>query len=229
MFYTMRLQQKHFSAIKEGYKVLEIRLNDEKRQLIKIGDEIEFSLADDLSQKIYTLVEDLYYFSTFKEAFYSFQPSEYGSENEEDYLNMYEYYSKEDEEHFGVLVIKIKKITEPILRVKHSKGPTKEATMLIDALKERGIRVYVELRDGHKTIDLTIPDARINIEVDGIQHLTDADQILSDLGRGYYSHENGYDTMHIPNSLINSHLEKIVDALAEAARNRQQKIFAHVQ
>ena len=41
----------------------------------------------------------------------------------------------------------------------------------------------VELHDGHKHIDLTIPKAKINVEVDGIQHLTNADQIVADLSR----------------------------------------------
>jgi very-short-patch-repair endonuclease len=106
--------------------------------------------------------------------------------------------------------------------------PTKEALALKDALENRGIKVYKELHDGFKTIDLALPQAKINIEVDGIQHLTDPKQILADLGRGYYSHKNGYDTMHIPNEMIHAHLPEISDALAEAAKVRQKRIYVHV-
>lgn len=105
--------------------------------------------------------------------------------------------------------------------------PTKEARALQNALEEKGIRVYVELNDGFKTIDLAIPKARLNIEVDGIQHLTDPKQILTDLARGYYSHKNGYDTMHIPNEMIRLHLKEISEALAEASKVRGHKLHIH--
>ncbi len=113
--------------------------------------------------------------------------------------------------------------------VQQRTAPTKEASSLCDALRQRGVQVYVELDDGHKTIDLAVPRAKINIEVDGIQHLTNPRQILADLGRGFYSHKNGYDTMHIQNEMIRTHLEEIADALAEASKVREQKIFLHVE
>lgn len=107
--------------------------------------------------------------------------------------------------------------------------PTKEAHALKEALEKLGVKVYKELDDGYKTIDLALPRAKINIEVDGIQHLTDPKQIVADLSRGYYSHRDGYDTMHIPNEMIRLHLEEIAKALAEASRIREKKIFVHVE
>ena len=88
--------------------------------------------------------------------------------------------------------------------------------------------MYVELHDGFKTVDLAIPRAKINVEVDGIQHLTDPKQILADLGRGYYSHKNGYDTMHIPNEMVRTHLDEIAEALAEASKMRERKIHVFI-
>lgn len=109
------------------------------------------------------------------------------------------------------------------------RAPTKEANDLKKALEQKGVLVYVELNDGYKHIDLAIPKARLNIEVDGIKHLIDPYQILADLGRGYYSHKNGYDTMHIPNEMIHSHLKEISEALAEAVKIRtQRKILVHL-
>lgn len=37
----MRLEEDSFQAIKEGRKTIEMRLNDEKRSLIKEGDSIQ--------------------------------------------------------------------------------------------------------------------------------------------------------------------------------------------
>ena len=102
--------------------------------------------------------------------------------------------------------------------------PTLEAVKLREALQKLGIRVLTEVDDHHKHIDLAIPDARINIEVDGDQHLTDSHQILSDLKRSHYSDVLGYDTIHIPNAAIRENLGGIASALAEAAKIREEQI-----
>jgi isopentenyldiphosphate isomerase/very-short-patch-repair endonuclease len=98
--------------------------------------------------------------------------------------------------------------------------PTKETQDLKIALEKLGLRVLAEVDDGHKHIDLTLPDARINIEVDGSQHLTDPYQILSDLKRTHYSDDLGYDTIHIPNHALRSNLGGVASALAEAGALR---------
>ncbi len=115
-----------------------------------------------------------------------------------------------------------------MLKLSHYKSPTPEAKSLKEALETRGVKVLTELHDGHKHIDLALPRAKINVEVDGIQHLTDPKQILADLGRGYYSHKNGYDTMHIQNEVVRKHLPEIADALAEASKIRERKIHVLV-
>jgi very-short-patch-repair endonuclease len=112
--------------------------------------------------------------------------------------------------------------------INNNHPPSKEANILKEALVKLGIRVLVEVDDGHKHIDLAIPRAKLNIEVDGIQHLTDSHQIIADLNRGYYSNKKGYNTMHIPNEMIHSHLKEISEALAEASKIREQKIHIHL-
>jgi very-short-patch-repair endonuclease len=108
------------------------------------------------------------------------------------------------------------------------KKPTKEAADLKEELIKRGVKVYVELDDGYKHIDLALPDAKLNIEVDGVQHLINPHQIVTDLSRGYYSTKLGYHTMHIPNEMIRLHLMEIADALAEASKMLEQKIRIHL-
>lgn len=120
------------------------------------------------------------------------------------------------------------KNTEKIV-INRYRAPSKEAADLKQALENRGVRVLVELHDGYKHIDLALPQGKINIEVDGIQHLTNPDQIISDLSRGYYSHKNGFDTMHIPNEMVRLHLNQIANALAEATKLREQKIYLHLE
>ncbi len=109
------------------------------------------------------------------------------------------------------------------------RAPTKQTRALKGALEKEGVHVLLELHDGYKHIDLAIPNAKINVEVDGMQHLTDPHQIVSDLARGYYSHKNGYDTLHIPNKMIDDHLGIVARALAEASRTRAKRIHVHME
>jgi very-short-patch-repair endonuclease len=107
--------------------------------------------------------------------------------------------------------------------------PTREAADLIAALKKRNIEVDEEPFDGHKHVDLAVPKAKLNIEVDRIHHLTDPNQIVADLSRGYYSYKDGINTMHIPNEMIRKHLNEISDALAIACKKLERQIHVHTE
>lgn len=90
------------------------------------------------------------------------------------------------------------------------------------------MEVETEFDDlGFKHVDLAIPDARLFLEIDGRQHYEDPSQILADLSRGQYSYREGFDTLHIPNLLIDSpaDLAKIADAIVEVVRQRKRKLF----
>ncbi len=82
--------------------------------------------------------------------------------------------------------------------------PTTEARKLGEELKKNGNwDVVYERFDGYKHVDLSIPSARVDIEVDGRQHTLTADQALRDLKRTHYSYKNeGYFTLRIPNVLL---------------------------
>ncbi len=109
----MKLQPDQFEKMREGSKTIEARLNDEKRQLLKVGDEIEFSLATDPEQKIETEVSELLQFATFQELYAAFPPEQYGRASREEYSAMYQYYSREDEQKQGVLAIRVRPFSMP--------------------------------------------------------------------------------------------------------------------
>jgi len=66
-------------------------------------------------------------------------------------------------------------------------------------LKKNGVPAKLEKYDGHKKIDIAIPECKVNIEVDGLHHNFDPFQALADLQRTYYSFLKGYITLRIPN------------------------------
>ena len=54
---------------------------------------------------------------------------------------------------------------------------TPQVTSLYNALMNKGIKCELEVWDGHKHIDISIPWAKIDIEVDGLHHYSNPEQI----------------------------------------------------
>lgn len=81
-------------------------------------------------------------------------------------------------------------------------------------LKAKNIAVEIEKNDGFKTVDISIPSAKINIEIDGNHH-SKADQALRDLMRTMFDWKKGITTLHIPNDLIHQKLPKVVSIIHE--------------
>lgn len=105
----MKLQTKPFELIKNKNKNIEMRLYDEKRQKIKIGDKIVFTNIE-TNEKIEVMVIGLHIFSSFEELYKHFDKEELGYFKNEvaDFRDMQKYYSKEDEEKYGVVGIEVK-------------------------------------------------------------------------------------------------------------------------
>lgn len=69
MLHRMKLKIVPFKKIKNGSKTIELRLNDEKRKKVQIGDFIEFSCLDEPKDKIQTRVTALHRFGSFAELY----------------------------------------------------------------------------------------------------------------------------------------------------------------
>lgn len=96
---------------------------------------------------------------------------------------------------------------------------TPQASALHAALLKRRIKCQLEAFDGHKHVDISIPWAKLDIEVDGMHHYTDPKQMRADLDRSYYSSQNDeFDTIHVPNIVVEQYLDKVADAIADVAR-----------
>lgn len=111
MIHRMNLWNDSFETIKEGWKTIEMRLNDKKRSLIKVNDIIEFSNTT-TSETMFCLVLKLYHYKTFDELYKNHSKLSIGyKENEigkpEDMLA---YYSSDDINKYGVLGIEIRVI-----------------------------------------------------------------------------------------------------------------------
>jgi very-short-patch-repair endonuclease len=101
-----------------------------------------------------------------------------------------------------------------------TRGVSEQARLLHSALLQRNVDAEIEKWDGHKHIDIAIVPAKLDIEVDGDEHYTNVDRLEADLRREYYSEEKGYDTIHIPNLVVEHHLDAVADAIAELVQRR---------
>ena len=108
--HEMRLHAGPFEKIKNGSQTIESRVNDEKRQQFKVGDNIVFSLRPDLVEKVEAEIVELLHAPDFETLFAMRPLPEFGIAKPEDTKNMYEYYSKEEETKYGVVGIQFKKI-----------------------------------------------------------------------------------------------------------------------
>lgn len=109
MIHNMNLNNEPFELIKSGSKTIELRLNDEKRRLLNVGDEILFNNRSN-NEKLLTTIVDLHRYDSFKSLYKDFDKVSLGYKEDEisDLRDMNEYYSKEDEERYGVVGIELK-------------------------------------------------------------------------------------------------------------------------
>lgn len=111
MKHYMNLCPEPFEMIRLGKKTIELRLNDEKRKAIGVGDTIVFTNTQDNSRQISATVTALHKFKNFAELYSNlpllkcgYTEKDINSAKPED-MNIY--YSKELEEKYGALGIEL--------------------------------------------------------------------------------------------------------------------------
>lgn len=111
MIHNMKLNSAPFQMIKSGEKTIELRLFDEKRQHVKIGDKIVFTNNAN-GEKLNTTVVNLHRFDSFKELYKSLPLLKcgYTTENVDKATpaDMEQYYSVEEQGEYGVVGIELR-------------------------------------------------------------------------------------------------------------------------
>lgn len=111
MVHNMKLNEGPFEAIKAGTKTIEMRLYDNKRRKIQVGDIIEFKNVVS-SEEIKVEVLALHVVPTFKDLYTMFDKVSLGYADYEIALHtdMEQYYLITDIEKYGVVGIEIRLI-----------------------------------------------------------------------------------------------------------------------
>ena len=107
----MKLHERPFAMIAEGRKTIELRLNDQKRQLIRVGDTIVFSNSGDPERQIRAKVVKLHRFASFDELYRELPLEQCGYLSEElataSPKDMEAYYTPEEQALHGVVGIEL--------------------------------------------------------------------------------------------------------------------------
>lgn len=146
--HEMRLHNEPFVLIKNGTKTIELRLNDEKRRQIKVGDTITFTNRSN-NEQISTVVINLHKYDSFEELYKHFDKVSLGYKEDEiaDPKDMELYYSKEEQDKYGVVGIEIKLLYEKVnmqVRNNYNECLTNLAC---------SIRKYFDLPYNHNTLE----------------------------------------------------------------------------
>ena len=113
MVHEMKLQSRYFEYIQNGTKRIELRLNDEKRQEIKLGDKILFLKEPEKVETMEAKVVGLISYSSFEELFNDFDISILADKEmaKVELLDvLQQFYTIEDQKKYGVLGIRIELI-----------------------------------------------------------------------------------------------------------------------
>ena len=111
MIHEMRLNNEPFIKVKEGIKTVELRLLDEKRETLRVGDKIIFTNRAN-NEKIDVLVTNLFKADSFEPIYEKYSKVAMGYNEEDDAKpeDMEEYYSKEEIKKYGCIAIEIEKV-----------------------------------------------------------------------------------------------------------------------
>lgn len=111
MLHHMKLCPQPFAMIRDGYKTFELRLHDEKRKQIQIGDIICFTNLALPEERLEATVVGLHPYASFRELYASLPLEQCGYLPEEvaqaSPADMEAYYPLERQSKYGVLAIEL--------------------------------------------------------------------------------------------------------------------------
>ncbi len=107
--HTMKLQSKPFQQIADGTKTIELRLNDAKRQAMRVGDEVIFTKEPDNTESLQTVIVERLEYPTFAllAAGFDYASMGYDAPVTADAARP-AYYTEDEERRHGALGLRIK-------------------------------------------------------------------------------------------------------------------------
>lgn len=139
----MKLDKMPFNEIVRGEKTVELRLFDEKRQKIKVGDTLCFEHRTECGRAVFCRVTGIFKYPSFKELYGDIPSSKYGHSGED----MNRYYLPEEQKRYGVVGIEfiIDRVKNEIYSARDDEYREFTAALLPSVEKERIVGVRIPL------------------------------------------------------------------------------------
>lgn len=113
MEHHLKLQPKYFDFIRSGTKRIELRLNDEKRQQIQVGDTLQFARLPNQQTILTARVVALFHAATFADLIADFDIAVLADKTitkDELLADLNQFYTAADQARYGVLGIQIQPV-----------------------------------------------------------------------------------------------------------------------
>lgn len=165
--HSMNLLTPYFNLIKQGKKKYELRLNDEKRQAVKVGDTICFNSPE--GEQIVVRVKNKFIYQDFEELFEDLGTTDSGFTESlnpnEAAQTMLEIYSQERINQYGALAIEIELINPELLVLLDPprKGCDEKVLNAIKSSKVNSI-IYISCNPATLSRDLELLSSDYDIE-----------------------------------------------------------------
>ena len=111
--YMMKLDASFFDKMKARKKIYEVRLYDEKRQSVSVGDKIIFKRRPELIEGLVVRVTEIRRFESFEQMAKTLSLTSVGFDNKnaEEVSQFYRtIYTQEDEQKYGVVAFRVELI-----------------------------------------------------------------------------------------------------------------------
>lgn len=114
MKHEMKLNDRPFTMMANGTKTVELRLNDEKRQQVKVGDTIVFQHIERKNEQLNVEVLERVQFDSFQELLKHYDNEDIGAPESyqlsQNLAELYQIYTQTDELTYGVVAFRVKLI-----------------------------------------------------------------------------------------------------------------------
>lgn len=109
--HKLNVKEKYYNLLKSGEKTIELRLYDDKRKMIKVGDELEFANASDADDRFMAEVIALHRAESFVALCEKIDCRQAGMADKEELITVLkEFYPEERQKAFGVVGIEVKRV-----------------------------------------------------------------------------------------------------------------------
>jgi len=111
-----------------------------------------------------------------------------------------------------------------VMANRKNKKTSEQQVFIHLALNHRGIDNILEYCDDHKSVDIAILESKLYVEVNGLHHAYDADQLVRDMKRDAHSFDDGYLTLHVYNVALDGKFNTVVNAIRSISEKRKKQL-----